>query len=374
MLGLEMFRAGEGDALLIHYGTPTSKRYALIDGATSSAWNAHVRPGLAALAVSQGDTGGLPIAWASVSHVDADHVAGMLQLFREVANFDKVPVAYPDALFINSPVAVMLSRPASSAAIASGEDAVAQVAASYGQGAEVVRRANESAVEVNPPGGAILLGGDTIEPSLTAPVKVRVIAPTRARVDKLLAEWRAKLGPTGGIVPAAADVDESVSNLSSLVLLVSATVAKKNRTILLCGDALDTNVIEGLTASKIPVGSDGTWTFDVVKLPHHGSSNNNHRDWFERVHARHYAISGNGRHENPDESVLKDLVDTNRTRTATIWLSTPFGSGGTYGSVMDKRYETLARAIKAKKAKGLTVRPERSSTSPSHSVYIDASL
>ena len=49
--------------------------------------------------------------------------------------------------------------------------------------------------------------------------------------------------------------------------------------------------------------------YDVVKLSHHGSKNNFHPDFFERVHANYYIVSSNGKHfGHPDKEVLAHII------------------------------------------------------------------
>ena len=46
---------------------------------------------------------------------------------------------------------------------------------------------------------------------------------------------------------------------------------------------------------------------DVLKVPHHGSSNNLDDDFFERIIADHYVFSGDGEHGNPERETLEML-------------------------------------------------------------------
>ena len=49
--------------------------------------------------------------------------------------------------------------------------------------------------------------------------------------------------------------------------------------------------------------------YDVVKLSHHGSKNNFHPNFFERVHANYYIVSSNGKHfGHPDKEVLAHII------------------------------------------------------------------
>ena len=46
---------------------------------------------------------------------------------------------------------------------------------------------------------------------------------------------------------------------------------------------------------------------DILKVPHHGSSNNLDNDFFERITADHYVMSGDGEHGNPERESIEML-------------------------------------------------------------------
>jgi hypothetical protein len=51
----------------------------------------------------------------------------------------------------------------------------------------------------------------------------------------------------------------------------------------------------------------GTLHVNILKVPHHGSSNNVDDDFFERISADHYVFSGDGEHGNPERETLEML-------------------------------------------------------------------
>ena len=54
----------------------------------------------------------------------------------------------------------------------------------------------------------------------------------------------------------------------------------------------------------------GVSQLDVLKLPHHGSIRNVEKNFFERLPARHYVISADGRNGNPETETLKMIAAT----------------------------------------------------------------
>jgi hypothetical protein len=134
-------------------------------------------------------------------------------------------------------------------------------------------------------------------------------------------EWLRTLKKKGSAQETlAAYVDKSVPNLSSLVVL--AEVADKR--ILLTGDARGDKIIEGLQVAGL-MGQDGGGSLhvEVLKVPHHGSSNNLEPGFFERITADHYVFSGNGEYGNPEREALEMLFCARRGADFTVHLTYP---------------------------------------------------
>jgi beta-lactamase superfamily II metal-dependent hydrolase len=106
--------------------------------------------------------------------------------------------------------------------------------------------------------------------------------------------------------PCRPDVDRSIPNLSSIVLLVG----HHGRTALLTGDARGDHVLAGLTDCGLLTDHSPLFV-DLLELPHHGSENNVERSFFERVRADHYVVSADGiKHHHPSEQTLRWLVES----------------------------------------------------------------
>jgi hypothetical protein len=365
MFKLEAVRALHGDALLLHYGTATAPKYALIDGGPATVWETNLQPCLAAL---RKNGRAVPLRWVALSHIDADHVVGLIAMFEELKS--KLPhperaTAATASLFHNTPGPAAKQPHVASGAGTAEEpvraaiDAeIARVAsavplgievASFRQGATLANLATELLIARNPMDGARLLAGDELPAAIVAPLRVRVVSPTKTIMDRLIKEWEAELGEGGGIKVAA--VEKRVENLSSLVLLVEDGTRK----MLLTGDALDHDVIAGLKELKL-LDADGTFTVDLLKLPHHGAEGNNHAELFACVKAKHYVISADGRYKNPDPPTLKLLVESEADREITIWLTNGPSEDGDYAEILDARFELLAELIDQHNASGITVR------------------
>ncbi len=62
---------------------------------------------------------------------------------------------------------------------------------------------------------------------------------------------------------------------------------------------------------------------DVLKVPHHGSSNNLDDDFFQRITADHYVFSGDGEHGNPERESMEMLFKARGKEPLRIHLTYP---------------------------------------------------
>jgi hypothetical protein len=370
MFELEVFRARHGDALLLHYGTKAKPRYALIDGGPGGTWEESVKPRLQEL---RGERA-VPLRWVMLSHVDDDHVNGLIDMLQELEDAMPQPgnaTASTAALFHNTP-----GPPAPQGGVASGAapalpadptrrdvelriaEAVAAQStpmlsvASYQQGADLANLARNQQIARNPDTGLRLLAGDVLPAAIVEPLSVRIVSPSPAIVDRLVERWEKDLGKNGGVVVSS--VEKKIQNLSSFVALVEVGKTKKKR-ILLTGDALDLDFIEDLEAQGL-LDSNGQIKVDLLKLPHHGSKFNCHKELFETVKAKHYVVSGDGGHTNPSEETFERFVESEKDRECTLWMTYGADEPGTRGATMRRRWAALERLLEEHDATGITVR------------------
>src|SRR6188474_1413424 len=82
---LEVLKAKKGDCLLLHYGKAGEQALALIDGGPPGVYPEFLEPRLAELRSELvGDNQPLPLELVMVSHIDSDHVEGVLRLLRAI--------------------------------------------------------------------------------------------------------------------------------------------------------------------------------------------------------------------------------------------------------------------------------------------------
>src|SRR5687768_6876995 len=92
---LEVLQADHGDALLLHFGTPARPRLAVIDGGPAGVFAKSLRPRLEQLRAARTPGAPLPVRLIMVSHIDDDHVHGVLDLLNELvesANNQEAPL------------------------------------------------------------------------------------------------------------------------------------------------------------------------------------------------------------------------------------------------------------------------------------------
>ncbi|HEX5890564.1 MAG TPA: hypothetical protein VFY61_17765 [Pyrinomonadaceae bacterium] len=331
IFSLDVRRARKGDCLILHYGSKKDPGLGLIDGGPSQVYGPHLKPRLEEIRASRelGPDEPLPVDFLMVSHVDDDHIKGVLELTKELleAKAAKRPLPVKikgvwhntfDDIIGNSPKELTAAVTAQfGAASLSGEPDVegldpdvAKVLASVGQGFRLRDDIRGLKLRINPDfaGGLVIAKKKAKAIDMGKGLKFTVVGPLHAEVvalqkdhDKFL-----KKKEKGTASLLAAFTDSSVANLSSIVVL--AEVGKKR--MLLTGDARGDKVLEGLEMlDLLKPGGKSTTHVDVFKVPHHGSDRNADPILFRRVTADHYVFSGDGEHGNPERETLQMLLD-----------------------------------------------------------------
>ena len=260
------------------------------------------------------------------SHIDDDHIDGLERLTADLAA--KAPLAGDvrfrrfwfnafDDLVGPAPacqaqssgaIALQLSNPNAGwlalGALGHGGDAILQ---SIPQGNKLAASLRSLGLEGNVPtngfvaarsGSALMVDG----------AKVTVLGPLQRRLDRLRDDWSKALSAPSEAARAAAlldlfapRLDTSVPNLSSIVVLVEVG----GHSLLLTGDARGDDIVTAWAELGLP---DAARKIDLLKVPHHGSSANNPSGFVRFFEATHYVFSADGRHDNPDPSVVEDLI------------------------------------------------------------------
>lgn len=368
MVKIRMYPAKNGDAFLVLATSPTNTAI-LIDGGYGETFHTYIRGDLQALAAN-GNKLDLVIA----SHIDADHVVGLIEFFKFNGNSSTPSLIAVDSVWHNS---VRSISEGSFTNVGSEDLSILKAAASRGYPAssrsETVREI--SAGQGSTLGAALLAGnyhwndgeGKTSVSSdaglgvrRLAGANIEVLGPTKARLAELEIWWKAELrrlgyaasigageffddafefmcansdlrkkmasspreisAPTAlATLPQIYSPDTSITNASS----ISVVIAVGGKSLLFLGDSLAEDLVEKLGPR---LHGQSTLWFDAIKISHHGSLHNTSPGLLKIIDSDTFFISSNGdRHGHPDFAVLREIVDrpAKFKRTLHFSYSTP---------------------------------------------------
>ncbi|MFP5285614.1 MAG: ComEC/Rec2 family competence protein [Thermoanaerobaculia bacterium] len=337
MLVLEALRAKFGDALLLHFGTRAKPLLAVIDGGPPGVWADALEPRLQEIRVQRrlADGKALEIELAMVSHIDRDHIAGMLEMAQGMKELRDARQPLPwkikrfwhnsfDDLLGNDDVTVGASASGMSAASLGGllRPEGSLILASVSEGRDLRNLLDALKLEGNPPFEGLVRAGQ--KPVVLDNLELKVVAPSEKNLLALQKDWDRHVREIlekedeESRAEAAAFVDRSVYNLSSIVILAEAD----GKRILLTGDGRGDHTLEGLEAAGL-MDAEGRIEVDVLKMPHHGSERNVDATYFDRIRAKHYVISADGKFDNPDVKTLAMISAARPDDRFTIHLTYP---------------------------------------------------
>jgi len=356
---LRFFHASDGDCCLVSSGDLDGnggvQHHALVDGGRKGTFEDHARKAIAELP---------RLDLVCVSHIDEDHIAGILGLvgdevawrvheFRKAEGLSTRKPRFPRppaiteiwhnglfalvgedlapevegaleataSLFAGSPDERVRDFASRMANLANGERSAM----------ELSRRISDQQLGIaqNRPRGALMTreGAEEIE---IGDLRFLMLGPTEDDIAKLREEWQTWLdgnaealaglqaemledeGEMGlfqrltrahpRVAMALGDGAGSVTapNLASLMFLVESG----DMTVLLTGDGVSDAILEGLEHHD-RLDSQGRLHVDVLKVQHHGAEANVTGEFVRRITADHYVFCGNGAHENPEEEVVR---------------------------------------------------------------------
>jgi hypothetical protein len=341
----EALDAEKGDCLFVHHGTAGDGRPLphvwMIDGGVPGLYERRLKAHLSDMAAERG--GELCVAVGVVTHIDDDHIGGVVRLVEELTRSPRRPdtpnVSFRNFWF-NSFVQTFGPSPPE-AATAAVQDAVRWLPdlgpdasgeahlfiQSVRQGETLRLAIPDLGPQRNVPLIANATFGSATSQKAEAPrrfrgeplagVTVEVLSPTRKRLDDLRRDWAKYLKIPEALLQATrSGLDTSVANLSSISLLLTI----EGKRILLTGDGLAPHMAEGwraLSRQRTPRA------IDVMKVPHHGSIRNNTEDFFVLFPARHYVFCADGTDENPDVRTLDLLFKARAGASYSIHVTSP---------------------------------------------------
>jgi beta-lactamase superfamily II metal-dependent hydrolase len=350
MFKVHALQAAYGDCLILEFGTSSNRRFVLIDGGPDGTYTTSLRDRLQQIGAA-GDA----VERVILSHVDSDHIVGLLALFSELRQ-QQAPVGV-SALWHNS----------FAKTIGDGNNIQARVAGMMANvaGASEFMAATSDEVNTISEGNKLRLDAlalnmpvnDGMQNDLvsldTSPgplqwdnLQVVVVGPTATNLANLKQEWIAWLDANEGPLATgdplvAAMADQSKPNLSSIMIHVKDSTGK---TALFTGDGRGDHLLQGLGQAGL-LSAAGTIHVDLFKLPHHGSDRNVTKTFFKKVTADQYIASANGKDGNPDYSTLSWIVQVAKEQQRAITIHVTNRTKSTDDLVTDFDPQTFGYAL-----------------------------
>ena len=316
MFTLHAVQAQFGDCLILEFGTAAKPRYILIDGGPPGNFDADADNAIKKIVGAGGK-----LELVVLSHIDNDHVVGLLDLFAALEEDDannrsrRVSVGGlwhnafgkiidPDGEITQRLQNLMAMAGAANVAMPLATDAFLGVK----EGNRLRILAKKLDIKTNKNFQKDLIQIETAKKSIKiGTLTLRVVGPNQTNLDELRKDWLKwlkKMEDKMASNPSQAAMDDdSVPNLSSIVLLAEAN----GKTALLTGDARGDHIIDGLKTAKLL--KNDRLHVNLLKVQHHGSDRNATRKFFDTITADTYVISANGKYGNPDLPTLKWIVE-----------------------------------------------------------------
>lgn len=316
MFRFHVVQAEFGDCLLLEYGTPARPRFTLIDGGPPKNFDTNLAPVLKQIAQRK-----VPLDLAVLSHVDNDHIVGLVDYFAEL-QAGAADLPRPKEIWHNSwgktmdpdgviaPRIVALMTLTRAAAMPMAANAVLGIS----EGNALRTKAKLLGIPINAafPEADLITVGNAGKAVTLGNLTLSVVGPTQKNLDRLRKDWLAWIDKHEDEVGSddvmiMANSDRSVPNLSSIMLIAEAD----GKSILLTGDGRSDHLLDGLEEAG-RLDADGNYHIDILKLAHHGSERDVTREFFDRVTADTYVASANGKDGNPDLPTLGWIADAAR--------------------------------------------------------------
>lgn len=317
MLRIDVLPARHGDCIWIEYGAAAAPTRILIDGGPAFAYGV-LRERIAALAPDQ-----RYLDLLIVTHIDGDHIEGVIRLLRDKALGLEVREIWFNGLrqIRSVPVPVPLSG----------------VPYSVVQGEYLSALIKQRGIAWNVPfGGAAVTAGARV--SLPGGASALLLSPTIAELGLLHKAWDAELVEAGiepdaseeemarlnaikrlaapqsfsGIGPPDIDAlaarpfeqDDAIANGSSIAILFDYGGTR----LLLLGDAFP-GVVEHAISALLRDEGKARLKVDLVKLPHHGSRANLSPSLLDKLECEQYVASSDGKYfRHPDAETIARLI------------------------------------------------------------------
>ena len=324
MIKLHVVQAEYGDCFILESNHGNKKVTVLIDGGPHQTFEKHLKPVLQKLSL------GGKLDLMILSHIDNDHIIGLLDLFDEIKTqrqigqkeiirvsrlwhnsftelfeLDTEPKKFFKSVFLTQNFLAKKEQEKKEKITAS------IIMRGFQQGSDLSLLARSLKIPINPEFHKLVVIKNSLKSICLNNIKFHILGPTEENLKKLRAEWKKWLNKKKVTQITQLEIfqilDKSIPNLASIMFLAEI----KNRKILFTGDGLGQDIIQILSKNNM-MNKNGNFHVDILKVPHHGSDRNASLEFFNAVTADCYIISANGRDDNPSFDTLRWIVESGR--------------------------------------------------------------
>ena len=316
-----MLPADHGDCLLVEYGDQSKPNRVLIDGGTQHSFKAWSQ------LITKFPEEKIEFELFVITHVDADHIGGALELLRNFERLGK-KIEFGDVWFngwrhISDTLGDMQGELVT--------DHLVRRRLSWN------RAFDERAI-------VLPASGELVTHPLPGGLRLTLLSPTRKQLDTLKVRWSETITAAKKVLGRVSDkekyfekpadlmgagppdiddllkkpfkADRTVANGSSIALLAEYTDGGTEKRCLLTGDAHVGVLVNSLqTLMKDPQRvRDGRLVVDALKLSHHGSQKNVSKGLLDLLDCSRYLVSTNGQQfDHPNPEAVARVITYGRT-------------------------------------------------------------
>jgi hypothetical protein len=324
----EILRASYGSSFLVHYGPPGAPRQILIDGGPGTSYREVLRPRLVELSKRWN----VPLRLVIATQTDEEGIGGLIELVEDL--LDSRAQGRPDTIKIEG---------VWSNAFLPGSPEEAQALVAEYPKVRLVAGAKMLNIPVNKPFTQMIAAPEagSARVSLDEQLTITVLSPRVQWLRTFAEDWLRTLrfhakdatpeylatldhydiietfaDPRIELLPSPIEIvnpantagkDKSVVNQASTILMLELA----GKRILITADARSDVILSALAQAGY-TDDQGNMDIDLLVLPHSGSEKNVSEEFFQRVKARYYIITGNGRYGRPDLATFEKLFAARR--------------------------------------------------------------
>lgn len=356
---ITFFPASNGDSFLIKLGD----YFMLVDGGYVNTFTKYIKPKL-----SEINSDNHTLNHIVVTHIDKDHISGIIKLIREnrESQFVKIENIWHNSFKHLKNLNLELNFEGKSISNfktgykLSDEDEISEQDISAIQGSTLASELYKCDIDWNAEFDSMAISTDNnLSIQLKEDITLKLLSPSNQKLQELNLYWKSELFQAGYAtnetiedfseeafetiianqketkVFKSKDVSLNTLDINSLSnsifyedrasangSSIAFVLEKKNMKVLLLGDSHPTQIIEGLRQHYKE--EDFPIEFDVIKVSHHGSQKNTSNELLEIINSKKYVFSTNGKgHNHPDNETIARIITKETEYTKELYFTYP---------------------------------------------------